>query len=174
MSDIEIILEEFKLSKKELAKELDVDLSQVYRWIRTNSIGRLHKERIKDLIVKYYRNETTRQGVRLSTTPRLPQEEKEMMINGEPIEVHKTGIGGEFVIHFLNLIKKDESEKYHKKYGIHAISQMYGVALRRAEKYFKHSKRFHNKSYGGGILIYNPDYHDFKEELTQALSEIAS
>lgn len=54
-----------------------------------------------------------------------------------------------FVCHFLNFItEKDEKEV---KKDLHEISYLYEIAISKAKKVG--GKKYHNKSYGGGLVF---------------------
>ena len=70
-------------------------------------------------------------------------------VNGKP----------RYVIHFTRCIKEVEREHAYKTHGPNAIDVLYLLALSRVRATVG-GKKYHNKSYGGGIVIqsYNLDY----------------
>lgn len=68
-----------------------------------------------------------------------------------------------YVFHFLHLISDEDQESVKGKAdffrGISTISLLYTIAIKKANKMLN-GRKFHNKQYGGGIVIqsYNLDY----------------
>ena len=62
-------------------------------------------------------------------------------INGNP----------KFVLHFLQMLSPEEMQTFHEQYGLNAISQAYAFACKRANSIG--GRKYHNKSYGGGIVF---------------------
>lgn len=68
-----------------------------------------------------------------------------------------------YVFHFLHLISDEDRKSVEGQddifRGISTISLLYAIAIKKANKMLN-GRKFHNKQYGGGIVIqsYNLDY----------------
>lgn len=80
-------------------------------------------------------------------------------INGNP----------RYVCHFLSLIKdSDEKEvegKDNWKQGIYKLDLLYTIALKRAKTIG--GKKYHNKSYGGGIVFQSYNMYDTEKHILE-------
>jgi len=56
-----------------------------------------------------------------------------------------------YVVHFLSFITDKDSQEYHKKYGLDAISNLYKLALNRSRKIG--GSKYRGKWFGGGIVF---------------------
>ena len=74
-----------------------------------------------------------------------------------------------YVIHHTNMLSKsqhnDISKAYFQKYGsyLEITSHVYDIALKKAK--VLGGKKYHNKSYGGGIVFESYNIQDLEQEI---------
>lgn len=73
-------------------------------------------------------------------------------INGNP----------RYVVHFLNLLSDDEQENL-------SINERYNFAVKRANKIG--GRKYHTKSYGGGIVFQSYNTDNLKQSIINAVKE---
>lgn len=71
-----------------------------------------------------------------------------------------------YVLHFLALITREEMEEFHKVHGLKAISQAYAFACKRANSIG--GRKYHTKSYGGGIVFQSYCLQEFEAAIIKA------
>jgi hypothetical protein len=67
-----------------------------------------------------------------------------------------------YVCHFLELVNDNDREKV-KDMGINFISELYSIAVKKANKIG--GKKYHNKSYGGGIVFQSYNTDDLSDKI---------
>lgn len=78
-----------------------------------------------------------------------------------------TRIGlSEYVVHFLALLNDDDHKKAEEnKADTFSIDTKYKIALKKAK--YLHGRKYHNKSYGGGIAFYNGDLNKLADQIIE-------
>lgn len=69
-----------------------------------------------------------------------------------------------YVCHFLSLVNDSDREKV-KDMGINYISELYRIAVKKANKIG--GRKYHNKSYGGGIVFQSYNTDDLSNQIQQ-------
>jgi hypothetical protein len=69
-----------------------------------------------------------------------------------------------YVCHFLELVNDNDREKV-KDMGINFISELYSIAVKKANKIG--GRKYHNKSYGGGIVFQSYNTDDLSNKIQQ-------
>jgi hypothetical protein len=67
-----------------------------------------------------------------------------------------------YVCHFLELVNDNDREKV-KDMGINFISELYSIAVKKANKIG--GRKYHNKSYGGGIVFQSYNTDDLSDKI---------
>lgn len=75
-----------------------------------------------------------------------------------------------YVCHFLSLLKPEEkSAEFHAEHGLNAISLMYQIAVKRANKIG--GRKYHNKSYGGGIVFQSFNIKETEKDILNIIAQ---
>lgn len=75
-----------------------------------------------------------------------------------------------YVCHFLHLnTEQEKSQATHNEYGLKAISYMYAWAVKRANKIG--GRKYHNKSYGGGIVFQSYSLNELESHINRIVAE---
>ena len=77
-----------------------------------------------------------------------------------------------YVVHFLALVPDLNTEEIWDEHGIGTISWKYQQAVKRANKIG--GRKFHNKSYGGGIVFQSYELRATEEAIERVVRESAS
>ena len=77
-----------------------------------------------------------------------------------------------YVVHFLALVPDLDTPEIWDEHGIGTISWKYRQAVKRANKIG--GRKFHNKSYGGGIVFQSYELRATEEAIERVVRESAS
>ena len=77
-----------------------------------------------------------------------------------------------YVVHFLALVPDLDNPEIWDEHGIGTISWKYRQAVKRANKIG--GRKFHNKSYGGGIVFQSYELRATEEAIERVVRESAS
>ena len=77
-----------------------------------------------------------------------------------------------YVVHFLALVPDLDPPEIWDEHGIGTISWKYRQAVKRANKIG--GRKFHNKSYGGGIVFQSYELRATEEAIERVVRESAS